>query len=282
MKRVLGCVCCLCIGPGRREASTRSLVGTGNVFRWVAITVVAMNAIMHPPPLPLLLVFWMAAVGLYTGLSTLSGRLASANTVQAVWGLTLADLAGLLSLLALYGGCPPPDGLNGLMGLVLVEAMVAGGGRGVLVIAGIIVLAMPPLYVLHADLRGEAVQWMDLATRALFLVMMAAGLALARAVLSAASGRDTDGGLATAQNGSRTEAAAASRTAAGPPPIHLTSREREVVSLMAKGYTNRMIARRLQVTERTVKGHVELILLRLGARNRAEAVAVASRLKLVE
>jgi DNA-binding NarL/FixJ family response regulator len=43
-----------------------------------------------------------------------------------------------------------------------------------------------------------------------------------------------------------------------------------------------MIAERLHVTESTVKGYVESILDHLNARNRAEAVAVASRLKLVD
>lgn len=57
----------------------------------------------------------------------------------------------------------------------------------------------------------------------------------------------------------------------------LTRREREVLALMAAGATNAGIATRLVVSEHTVKSHVEHILGKLGAANRAEAVARAAR-----
>ncbi len=43
----------------------------------------------------------------------------------------------------------------------------------------------------------------------------------------------------------------------------LTTREREVLSLMAQGLTNNAIARRLVLTERTVEGHVRSVLIKL-------------------
>jgi DNA-binding NarL/FixJ family response regulator len=42
-----------------------------------------------------------------------------------------------------------------------------------------------------------------------------------------------------------------------------------------------MMAARLHLSENTVKGHVESLLNRLNARNRAEAVAAASRMNLL-
>jgi DNA-binding NarL/FixJ family response regulator len=57
----------------------------------------------------------------------------------------------------------------------------------------------------------------------------------------------------------------------------LTRREREVLALMATGATNARIAARLVVSEHTVKSHVEHILGKLRAANRAEAVARAAR-----
>jgi DNA-binding NarL/FixJ family response regulator len=42
-----------------------------------------------------------------------------------------------------------------------------------------------------------------------------------------------------------------------------------------------MIASRLRISENTVKGYVESLLFHLNARNRAEAVAAAARLKLL-
>jgi len=61
----------------------------------------------------------------------------------------------------------------------------------------------------------------------------------------------------------------------------LTPREMEVLEELAGGRSNRAIARRLYVTERTVKAHVSSILRKLGAENRTEAVAIAVRRGLV-
>lgn len=58
-------------------------------------------------------------------------------------------------------------------------------------------------------------------------------------------------------------------------PDALTDREREVVQLVAAGFSNRDIADRLSITERTVKFHVSSILAKLGAKNRTEAVRLA-------
>jgi DNA-binding NarL/FixJ family response regulator len=55
----------------------------------------------------------------------------------------------------------------------------------------------------------------------------------------------------------------------------LTHRELEVLQLMARGLTNRQIARQLQISEHTVKFHGGAVLGKLGARSRAEAVARA-------
>lgn len=52
----------------------------------------------------------------------------------------------------------------------------------------------------------------------------------------------------------------------------LTDRQIEIVSLIRDGHSNREIARRLAITEGTVKIHVSAILRTLGARNRTEAV----------
>jgi DNA-binding CsgD family transcriptional regulator len=55
----------------------------------------------------------------------------------------------------------------------------------------------------------------------------------------------------------------------------LTPREVEVLGAMGEGQTNKMIARRLDISLHTVKFHVESVLRKLGARTRAEAVAKA-------
>jgi two-component system NarL family response regulator len=57
----------------------------------------------------------------------------------------------------------------------------------------------------------------------------------------------------------------------------LTGRELTVLQLMAAGLPNRAIAESLDISERTVKFHVTAILNKLGADNRTQAVAMASR-----
>jgi two-component system nitrate/nitrite response regulator NarL len=61
----------------------------------------------------------------------------------------------------------------------------------------------------------------------------------------------------------------------------LTARQQDIVSLVARGLSNKEIGRELDITERTVKDHVSLIFGRLGAVNRAEAIARASALGLI-
>jgi DNA-binding NarL/FixJ family response regulator len=59
------------------------------------------------------------------------------------------------------------------------------------------------------------------------------------------------------------------------PGSPLTARELEVLHIMADGTSNRAIAQRLYISERTVKFHVSSILSKLGAGNRTAAVAIA-------
>lgn len=62
----------------------------------------------------------------------------------------------------------------------------------------------------------------------------------------------------------------------------LTSRELEVLKLVARGITNREIAVRLQVSEGTVKNHVSNILSRLGLKDRTQAAVHAVEHGLLE
>jgi len=65
------------------------------------------------------------------------------------------------------------------------------------------------------------------------------------------------------------------------PGSELTDREREVLALVARGYTNKQIADTLYVSEKTARNHVSHILEKLGLSRRSEAAAFAVEHKLV-
>jgi DNA-binding NarL/FixJ family response regulator len=71
--------------------------------------------------------------------------------------------------------------------------------------------------------------------------------------------------------------APAPRVAAEERPYGLTEREHEILALLGTGATNRQIARRLFISERTVGVHVSRVLHKLQVTNRAQAAAVAAK-----
>jgi two-component system, NarL family, response regulator len=64
--------------------------------------------------------------------------------------------------------------------------------------------------------------------------------------------------------------------------INLTSREQEILTLVATNKTNQEIAELLYITPGTVRVHVHTILHKLGARDRQQAVEIAARHNLIE
>ncbi len=67
------------------------------------------------------------------------------------------------------------------------------------------------------------------------------------------------------------------RSAAAGPAPNLTAREREVLDLLARGWSNKQIGARLGVAENTVKFHVASILAKLDATTRTQAVTIGVR-----
>ncbi|MGE5224677.1 MAG: LuxR C-terminal-related transcriptional regulator [Omnitrophica WOR_2 bacterium] len=65
------------------------------------------------------------------------------------------------------------------------------------------------------------------------------------------------------------------------PPEPLTSREIEVLQLLAQGLANKQIAAALDISENTVKFHISSIYAKLGAVNRTEAVRIGARRGLI-
>lgn len=62
-----------------------------------------------------------------------------------------------------------------------------------------------------------------------------------------------------------------------PAAVELTPREREVLSLVVDGLVNKQIARRMGISEKTVKGHLTNLFLRIGVADRTQAALWAER-----
>ncbi|MEU9179047.1 helix-turn-helix transcriptional regulator [Streptomyces sp. NPDC048550] len=81
--------------------------------------------------------------------------------------------------------------------------------------------------------------------------------------------------------GTATASAPGPRSAAPPDAPRLTARQTAVLTLMAEGHGNAVIARTLSCSEHTVKNVIYELMSRLQARNRAHAVACAVRHSLI-
>lgn len=62
----------------------------------------------------------------------------------------------------------------------------------------------------------------------------------------------------------------------------LSPREQQVVSLLAEGLANKQIAHHVEISETTVKGYLRDVYDKLGANDRAQAVAIALRHRLID
>jgi DNA-binding NarL/FixJ family response regulator len=190
--------------------------------------------------------------------------------------------AGLGALLAAAGGVRvvgQADALDGVAAADLlpdVEVVLADASSGEeldeIVAAlerlgpGLVVLG-PSGAVSRVTLAAPSFAWAYLAREAGPERIVAAVRAVAAGLVA------VDPELATSALGDR---------AAGPlPPAgemdELTLREREVLTLVAIGLTNKAIAQRLSISDHTVKFHVASILAKLDAESRTEAVHVAAR-----
>jgi DNA-binding CsgD family transcriptional regulator len=243
---------------------------TGALLRWCVVALVALVVATDPPRMPALAVAWLVIVSLYNAVGQYGGEAVTGRTaLQLARGLVFVDMAAVAALAAVYRGMLPGS-LAACSLLVLLEALLWCDWPEVLLSIGMLGAgwAATDLVRRLIDRRG-AFPWGDFLGELLTLGVVAAALVLALRVLSAAVARST-----TADGASAEAAREALR-------IRLSAREKEVLALVSAGCSNRMIAERLHLAPSTVKSHVESILGRLDARNRAEAVAIAARLRLL-
>jgi DNA-binding CsgD family transcriptional regulator len=201
--------------------------------------------------------------------------------------LTLIDTLSYFLVLFVFGGVGGSTSIYAAYILLIVWLVAYDGAEGAMLAVAIFVVGM---IVLHAALKLAFNQ--EFAARDVLLwslIMVVAGAILAaydRIVVGGVLPPPEANGTSLAAVAEPTQAAAVPAvtvpvTSGAVPAVRLSRREQEVLRLVADGYSNAMIAGRLHLSENTVKTYVENLLGRLNARNRAEAVAAASRQNLI-
>lgn len=234
-------------------------------LRWCVVALVAVRVIVDPPQLSLLAVPWLLwTASCNTALVWLGERLRPPAATRVAQAMVIVDAASLVALVQIFAG-DPPGALYGGVTLVLLEAVICWGPRGVLTASSLTLAALAALQEARCSLLHVPMSWNGIVAQNVVIGLLGAALVMAHRLHAHPHDPPPPSGAETPASSHR-----------------LTSREQEVLALMAQGCSNTMIARRLHLTESTVKHHVESILNRLNVRNRAGAVAVASRLGLLD
>ena len=127
-------------------------------------------------------------------------------------------------------------------------------------------------------------------THILILTTFGTSIDVARAVRAGASGalvKDSDddellSAIRTAANGGTAFSPEIQAQLQEPPPPELTDRQREILESIVHGLASDAIAAKLGISSDAVNQHINAIRTKLGAANRAEAVAIALRKHLLK
>lgn len=268
--------------PPLGASSIRQLARLGTVVRWPGLIFAAVLSLAVPPRSSLGLGAVLVWVAVYNAWGMIAiSRADDSQILRIGRALTLIDTVSYFLVLFVFGGVGASTSIYAAYILLIVWLVAYDGAEGAILSVAIFVVGM---IALHAALR--AAFGLEFPTKDVLLwslIMVVAGAILAAydrivvgGVLPAALG---SGGAAVGSNGEHAAATVPLTSAA--PAVRLSRREQEVLRLVAEGNSNAMIATRLHLSENTIKTYVENLLSRLNARNRAEAVATASRQNLI-
>jgi DNA-binding NarL/FixJ family response regulator len=107
-----------------------------------------------------------------------------------------------------------------------------------------------------------------------YVMKQASGSELVTAVRAVAAGQST----LDAHAAQRVMQRLRERAADADPASALTAQEKRVLELVGEGLTNRQIAERMYLSEKTAKNYVSSVLAKLGMHRRSEAAALAARM----
>ena len=151
-------------------------------------------------------------------------------------------------------------------------------------VAGPVIALVPTAAAWRSDVRAILPADVDARTLGAVVTVIAAGLGVAPPNAARSVGPLPDG-WSDNRSGSRVGIWAEALDHPGAeddePAVMLTPREREVLTLLGAGASNKVIAHALDLSVHTVKFHVASLIEKLGAGSRLEAVAIAIRTGLI-
>ena len=252
----------------RSAAQVRQLLSLTTILRWVGLVAAGIIGVAAPPRASLGFVLLILAVGAYNAGAMVVAR--RAGDVPVLWAARTAavfDMVACLVFLAIFSDLPGGS-QSAFYVPILVEAVAIDGVIGA--VAGVIVFEIGILAIQGGGVlfAHRSFAWTVVLVWGLIMLVVAAALgALEHLTLTSPAVAG--------------EAAGSVEPLPLRPAVRLSPRETEVLRLIAEGNSNAMIAQQLHLSETTVKTYVENLLVRLSARNRAEAVAAASRMRIL-
>jgi DNA-binding CsgD family transcriptional regulator len=261
--------------PRLSATSIRQLALLGTVVRWPGLLFAAVLSLVVPPKSAVGLALVLVWVTVYNSWGMIAISKADDRSILRIGrALTLLDTVSYFLVLFVFGGVHDSTSIYAAYILLIVWMVAYDGAEGAMLCVGIFVVGMIALHgALQAVYRTgfgaqDVVLWS--------LIMVVAGAILA------AYDRIVIGGVLPQPPGSPAALMVETPVTSGAvPAVRLSPREQEVLQLVSEGYSNSMIAGHLHLSENTIKTHVENLLTRFNARNRAEVVAAASRQNLI-
>jgi DNA-binding CsgD family transcriptional regulator len=262
--------------PRLSATSIRQLARLGTVVRWPGLLFAAVLSLAVPPKSSVGLALVLVWVTVYNAWGMIAISKADDRSILRIGrALTLLDTVSYFLVLFVFGGVGASTSIYAAYILLIVWMVAYDGAEGAMLCVGIFVVGMIALHgalqaVYHTkDFGGQDVLFWS-------LIMVVAG-----AILAAYDRIVIGGVLPQAQGSPATPMVETLVTSGGVQAVRLSPREQEVLQLVSEGYSNSMIAGHLHLSENTIKTHVENLLTRFNARNRAEVVAAASRQNLI-
>jgi DNA-binding CsgD family transcriptional regulator len=250
--------------------SLRQLHNVLAVLRWVGLVWVGVLALLTPPRWPLALTVLILWIGVYNGWAMFAGGRAADHEIHRIAStVALLDQLTYFVFIGIFVGTATGT-VYAIFTFMLVEAIAIDGVRGAIQAVLVFYAGFTAEHAFRAYVLNTPFLTTDLLVWSLFYTYGAAVITAVDRIL-------VRGRVAQETTIGRPVPTMPTNGAA----LRLSQREHEVLRLVAEGYSNTMIATRLHLSESTVKTHVEALLARLNARNRAEAVAAASRLQLL-